>query len=55
MRDISPAILEAYNCPDPLEKAQLAQKIYTDLCNQAYSYAAGKRAVVYEFAGAWGE
>ncbi len=40
MRDISPAILEAYNCPDPLEKARLAQELYTDLCNQAYSYAA---------------
>ena len=40
MRDISPAILAAYTCPDPLEKAQLAQKIYIDLCAQAYDHAA---------------
>ena len=40
MRNISPAILAAYTCPDPLEKAQLAQKIYIDLCAQAYDHAA---------------
>ena len=39
MRDISPAILAAFTCPDPLEKAQLAQEIYTDLCAQAYDHA----------------
>ena len=40
MPDISPAILAAYACTDPLEKARLASKIYADLSDGLYSHAA---------------
>ena len=40
MPDISPAILAAYNCPDPLEKAQLAAQAYDDLKKGHYDHAA---------------
>ena len=40
MPDISPAILAAYNCPDPMEKAQLAAQAYNDLKKGHYDHAA---------------
>ena len=40
MCNISPAILAAYACTDPLEKARLATKVYADLSNGIYSHAA---------------
>ena len=40
MPDISPAIMAAYNCPDPREKAQMAAQAYDDLKKGHYDHAA---------------